>query len=243
MTGGAWCSEDSPCVKRVLSLLLGSTGGGAFFIEDLDHVCGCGFTTATLGGTELEKPEDAISNGGGGRRSRSGGGGGKSVSEGGEGNSDTGSFERAGTPGPLLGGPPGGNIKLTAAKFNLPGFEGAGGDEVISGVEGPEGIVGCSNLLLTVSTGFLDSLASAQLGPFILECLWGVGGGFFPPGLDIFGGFLIEVDLTGVEGGVGLRGGSWGRLLSGGGGGNSGDGRKPGCHLGFAFTAGGDVGV
>lgn len=87
----------------------------------------------------------------------------------------------------------------------------------------------------------------------ILEFRCGVGGGFFPPGLDVFVDFLTgEPVLSGVgegggtgevEGGGGGGGGGGGsnaKLLSGGGGGNSGDGTENGCHFGFAFTAGGD---
>lgn len=36
----AGCSETSACVRRVLSFRLGRVGGGAFFVDVLDHGCG-----------------------------------------------------------------------------------------------------------------------------------------------------------------------------------------------------------
>lgn len=56
-----------------------------------------------------------------------------------------------------------------------------------------------------------------------------------------------DPDLSGggepaEEAGEGGGGGNT-KLLSGGGGGKSGEGAEVGCHLGFAFTAGGDCGA
>lgn len=80
----------------MLSFRFGLVGGGAFFKDDLDHVWGCGFTTATFGEVFPENNIGGASTGGGGggRSSRSAGGGGNSdsESEGGDGNSVVCSF-------------------------------------------------------------------------------------------------------------------------------------------------------
>lgn len=129
----------------------------------------------------------------------------------------------------------------------------------------PEGSAGEANLLTRLSTeGLLGSGCSAQAPDFMLEFRWGVGGGFFAPGLDVLLVFLpgdpllsgagaaVGVAGSGGAAGAGAGGGGGGgggggntRLLSGGGGGNSGEGTEMelGCHLGFAFTAGGDWGA
>lgn len=198
---------------------------------------------------------------GGGGSSISGGGGGKSESDGGEGNSTTESFARPlrteGFADTLpcwrtLG-------RLTPERCSFPGLGGAAGGSGVSLMGDPDS-VGGANLLTRLSTeGLLGSGCSAQLLDLMLELRCGVGGGFFPPGLDILLGFLpgdpllsgVGEAVGGTGGGAGARAGGGGggggntRLLSGGGGGKSGEGTgmELGCHLGFAFTAGGDCGV
>lgn len=149
--------------------------------------------------------------------------------------------------------------KPASEKCSFPGLGGAvGGDGVSS--------AGGANLLTRLSTeGLLGSSCSAPLPDLMLELRCGVGGGFLPPGLDILLGFFPgDPPLSGVAGavagagggagagaGAGAGGGGGGggggntRLLSGGGGGKSGEGAGMvlGCHLGFAFTAGGDCSV
>lgn len=253
----------------MLSFRLGRVGGGAFFTDVLDQGCGCGLTTATFGEV---LPENTAGMSMGGRGSSvSGGGGGKSESDGGEGNSTAESLPRPlcaatfadrhpcwSTPG-----------RLTPERWSFPGLGGAAGGGGVSLPGDPEGSAGDANLLIRLSTeGFLGSGCSAQLLALMLELRCGVGGGFFPPGLQVLLLFLPgELLLSGVGAGaaVGVAGGGGGgggggcgagvggggggggntRLLSGGGGGKSGEGTgtELGCHLGFAFTAGGDCGA
>lgn len=143
---------------------------------------------------------------------------------------------------------------------------GAAGGDGVSLLGDPEGSAGAANLLTRLSTeGLLGSGCSAQLLDLMLELRCGVGGGFFPPGLEVLLVFLPGDPLlsgAGAAAGVGVAGGGGGggggggagaagggggnpKLLSGGGGGKSGDGagRELGCHLGFALTAGGDCGA
>lgn len=235
----------------MLSLRLGRVGGGAFFTDVLDHSCGWGLTTATLGEV-LPENTAGISMGGRGS-SISGGGGGKSESDGGDGNSAMASFPRPlRTEGFVDTFPcwwiPG---RLTPERCSFPGLGGAAGGGGVSLLGDPDS-AGGANLLTRLSTeGRLGSGCSAQLPDLMLELRCGVGGGFFPPGLDILLGFLPgDPPLSGIGeamAGAGAGGGGGGntRLLSGGGGGKSGEGTgiELGCHLGFAFTAGGDCGV
>lgn len=253
-------SEGSPGVRRVLSFRLGRVGGGAFLAAGLDHGCGCGLTTATLGEAAPRKAA-GISMGGGGS-STSGGGGGKSESDGGEGNSPTGSLPRGLGAAALAAAPacartPG---RWTPERFSFPGLGGAAGGGGASLLGDPEGSVGGANLLTRLSTeGLLGSGGAAPPLDFMLELRCGVGGGFFAPGLAVLPAFLPGDPLlsgagagaVGVAGGGGVGGGGGGggggntRLLSGGGGGKSGEGAGTGlgCHLGLAFTAGGDCGA
>lgn len=232
---------------------LGRVGGGAFFTDVLDHSCGWGLTTATLGEVFPENTA-GISMGGRGS-SISGGGGGKSESDGGDGNSAMESFPRPlRTEGFVDTFPcwwiPG---RLTPERCSFPGLGGAAGGGGVSLLGDPDS-AGGANLLTRLSTeGRLGSGCSAQLPDLMLELRCGVGGGFFPPGLDILLGFLpgdpplsgIGEAMAGAGAGAGGGGGGNTRLLSGGGGGKSGEGTgiELGCHLGFAFTAGGDCGV
>lgn len=253
----AGCSETSVCVRRVLSLRLGRVGGGAFFTDVLDHCCGWGLTTATFGEV-LPANTAGISMGGRGS-SISGGGGGKSESDGGDGNSTAGSFPRPLKTDVFTGTHPCWRTpgKLTPERFSFPGLGGAAGGGGVSLLGDPEGSAGDVNLLTRLSTeGLLGSGCSAQLLDFMLELRCGVGGGFFPPGLDVLAVFLpgdpllsragAAVGVAGGGGGAGTGAGGGGggntKLLSGGGGGKSGDaaGMGLGCHLGLAFTAGGD---
>lgn len=144
--------------------------------------------------------------------------------------------------------------KFTPERLSLTGFGGAagGGNDSFDGDPGDS-----ANLLTKLSTDiFLDSWYSAELVDLMLELRWGVGGGFFPPGLDVLLAFLTgdpvfsgvgegggTGDVAGGGGGGGGGGGRSAKLLSGGGGGKSGDGTEKGCHFGFAFTAGGDCGA
>lgn len=246
-------------MRRVLSFRLGRVGGGAFLPAVLDHGWGCGLTTATLGDV-LPENTAGISTGGSGS-SISGGGGGKSESDGGEGNSSTESL-----PGPLgrgafAGAQPGWSTpgRLTPERLSFPGLGGAAGGGAVSLLGDPEGSAGAANLLTRLSTeGLLGSGCSAQALDLMLEFRCGVGGGFFPPGLDVLTLFLPgeallsgpgeAVGVAGGGGGAGAGGGGGGgntRQLSGGGGGKSGEGAgmELGCHLGLAFTAGGDCGA
>lgn len=244
----------------MLSFRLGRVGGGAFFTDVLDHCCGWGLTTATFGEV-LPANTAGISMGGSGS-SISGGGGGKSESDGGEGNSTTESFPRPLKTGVFAGTHPCWRTpgKLTPERFSFPGLGGATGGAGVSLLGDPEGSAGDANLLTRLSTeGLLGSGCSAQLLDFMLELRCGVGGGFFPPGLDVLPAFLpgdpllsgagAAVGVAGGGGGAGTGAGDGGggntKLLSGGGGGKSGDaaGMELGCHLGLAFTAGGDCGV
>lgn len=250
-------SAPSACVRRVLSFRLGRVGGGARLADDLAHGCGCGcgLTTATLGEV-LPENTAGISMGGRGS-SVSGGGGGKSESEGGDGNSAAESL-RAPRAGALGGAPPCCRApgRCTPERLSFPGFGGAAG--------GP-GSAAEANLLTRLSTeGRLGSGGSAPAPDLMLELRWGVGGGFFPPGLELLLLFLPGDPLLSGAGeavggpgggggggggaGAGAGGGGGGgntRLLSGGGGGKSGEGAgaELGCHFGFAFTAGGDCGA
>lgn len=233
------CSEVSACVRRVLSFRLGRVGGGAF-LTDLAHGCGCGLTTATFGDV---LPENTAGMSTGGRGSSiSGGGGGKSESDGGEGNSATESLPRPLRTDAFADTPP---CWRTPGRLSFPGLGGAAGGGGVSLPGDTEGS-GAANLLTRLSTeGLLGSGCSAQLPDLMLELRCGVGGGFFPPGLDVLLVFLPgDPLLSGAGAAVGAAGGGGGntRLLSGGGGGKSGEGTgvELGCHLGFAFTAGGD---
>lgn len=132
--------------------------------------------------------------------------------------------------------------------MSFPGFGGAAGGGRDSLEGDPEGSGGCANLLTRLSTdGLLDSWYSAELADLMLELRWGVGGGFFPPGLEVLLVFLTgDPVLLGVGEAAEVAGGGGGgntKLLSGGGGGKSGEGAEAGCHFGFAFTAGGDCGA
>lgn len=256
----AGCSETSACVRRVLSFRLGRVGGGAFLTDVLDHGCGCGFTTATFG--EVFPENAAGSSAGGGGSSSSGGGGGKSESDGGEGNSAAeASLARPLRTAAFAATPPCWRTpgRLTPERFSFPGLGGAAGGGGVSLLGDPEGSAGEANLLTRLSTeGLFGSGCSAPAPALMLEFRCGVGGGFLAPGLDVLPAFLPGDPLlsraagaVGVagSGGAGAGGGGGGggntRLLSGGGGGKSGEGAamELGCHLGFAFTAGGDCGA
>lgn len=192
---------------------------------------------------------------GGGGSSISGGGGGKSESDGGDGNSTMESFPHPLTTEGFVDTLPCWWIpgRLTPERCSFPGLGGAAGGGGVSLLGDPES-AGGANLLTRLSTeGRLGSGCSAQLPDLMLELRCGVGGGFFPPGLDILLGFLPGDPLlsgtgevmVGAWAGAGGGGGGNTRLLSGGGGGKSGEGTgiELGCHLGLAFTAGGDCGV
>lgn len=119
---------------------------------------------------------------------------------------------------------------------------------------------GWPNLLTRLSTFLgLSSWDSPEELDLMLELRWGVGGGPLPSlPIEVFehveeeeGDFLMGEPILDCreEGGefcVDCGGGGKSRLLSGGGGGNSGDWGAatcpPGCHRGFALTAGGDWG-
>lgn len=255
-TGGPAGSEGSPWVRRVLSLRLGRVGGGAFLPAGLAHCCGCGLTTATLGAAAPRKAA-GISMGGGGS-STSGGGGGKSESDGGEGNSTAESWPRPlGTEALAAAPPRWAPGRWTPGRWSFPGLGGAAGGGGVSLLGDPEGSAGAANLLTRLSTEGLWGSG----GAFMLEFRCGVGGGFLPPGLAVLPAFFPGDPLrsgaaaVGVAGGGGVGGGGVGggggggktRLLSGGGGGKSGEGTGMGlglgCHLGLAFTAGGDCGA
>lgn len=226
-------SGASASVRRVLSLRLGRVGGGAFFADALDHGCGCGLTTATFGETFPRKAA-GISMGGGGS-SISGGGGGKSESDGGDGNSTAASLPRPLRTAALAATAPGWTPgRPTPERWSFPGLGGAAGGGGVSLLGDPEGSAGDANLLTRLSTeGLLGSGCSAQALALMLEFRWGVGGGFFAPGLDVLPVFLpgdpllsgagAAVGGPGAGGGGGGGGGGNARLLSGGGGGKSGD--------------------
>lgn len=150
----------------------------------------------------------------GGRGSSiSGGGGGKSESDGGDGNSTTASFPRPLRTEGFAGTSPCWWIpgRLTPERCSFPGLGGAAGGGGVSLLGDPDS-AGGANLLTRLSTeGRLGSTCSAQLPDLMLELRCGVGGGFFPPGLDILLVFLPgDPPLSGVGEAVGGTGGGGG---------------------------------
>lgn len=81
--------------------------------------------------------------------------------------------------------------RLTPERFSFPGLGGAAGGDGVSLLGDPESSAGEANLLTRLSTeGLLGSGSSAQVLDLMLEFRCGVGGGFFPPGLDVLLVFL-----------------------------------------------------